>query len=34
MKKNGLKQIALTAGCSCSTVSRVLNNRNNISEPT
>ena len=23
MKKNGLKQIALTAGCSCSTVSRV-----------
>ena len=32
MKKNGIKEIAEIAGCSCSTVSRVLNNRNGISE--
>ena len=34
MKINGIKEIAEAAGCSCSTVSRVLNNRNGISEAT
>lgn len=33
MKENGLRQIAQIAGCSCSTVSRVLNNRDGISSP-
>lgn len=32
MKKNGIKQIAEKAGCSCATVSRVLNGRPGISE--
>lgn len=34
MKNNGIKQIAKKAGCSCSTVSRALNNRNRISSAT
>lgn len=33
MRTNGIKQIAELAGCSCSTVSRVLNNRAGISDP-